>query len=86
VSTSFRKHLVEHILTGLALYQSLLAEGLAQETARGVIDRTFETQIQSKFGDRHISFPKFRNGLVEVTAGELGKGVACHGIFIFALL
>jgi hypothetical protein len=43
-----RKHLVEHILPGLALYQVLLAEGFAQEAAQGIIDSVFATRIKSR--------------------------------------
>lgn len=45
---ALRKHLVEHILPGLALYQVLLAEGFAQEAARGIIDSAFATRIKSR--------------------------------------
>jgi hypothetical protein len=45
---ALRKHLVEQILPGLALYQVLLAEGFVQEAAQEIIDSAFATRIKSR--------------------------------------
>jgi len=42
------KHLEEHILPGLALYQALLAEGFAQEAAQKFMDSAFAARIKSR--------------------------------------
>jgi hypothetical protein len=46
-SRALQMHLRENILPGLALYQTLLADGLDQEAALAQVDRLYATQYQT---------------------------------------